>query len=260
MEAKAPWPENLSPENLPHGRLIPEESRHMTLAFLGDVDIESLMENLESFPKPFFDLGFTAVLDQCLFFPERHPRVVAWGVNFGNRQNEIRGFYHSLLGWMKEYGYSVEEREYKPHITVCRGKFDPKSWKKNFSPLPVTITNIHLFESLGHSTYRSLWEYPLFAPFEEIEHTADIAFKVRGRSTVEIYNHALTALAFDQPEILSFSEKKETPASLSEVILKLNHVISDLDAAQGAHFKAVSYHGDLEEKNQCLEWEMIVDV
>jgi RNA 2',3'-cyclic 3'-phosphodiesterase len=255
MECQAPWP-----EELPKGKIIPEESRHMTLAFLGDVDIEELMSNLEEFPKPFFDLGFTAILDKCLFFPEKRPRVAAWGVNFGNRENELKGFHKALLEWMKEYGYPVEDRDYVPHITLSRGKFSKRDWEDSFYPLPAALTNIHLFESLGRSEYRSLWEHPLFAPFTEMEHTADIAFKIRGRSTSEIYQHAAAALAFECPDILSYVEKGAAHTGLNDVISSLNHLISAADSDIGVPFKAVSYHGELTEKHHFLEWEMIVDV
>ncbi len=255
MESHAPWP-----EKFPKGKIIAKPSRHMTLAFLGSVGIEKLMENLEDFPKPFFDLGFTGILDKCLFFPEKQPRVAAWRVNLRKRENELLAFHRSLLEWIKQHGYPVEKRDFKPHITISRGKFNPKEWTDSFHPLPVTLTNIHLFESMGNSEYRSLWESPLFPPYEEMEHTADIAFRIRGRSTNEIFEHALTALAFECPEILSFVKNNELPVSLDDIISSLNKVVSTADTEIGVPFKAVSYHGRLAQKNHILEWEMIVDV
>ena len=68
MEVHAPWP-----EKLPQGRLLDTEHRHLTLAFLGNVNPFQMQEALRTFPPPPFTLGFAATFDQCLFLPFLHP-------------------------------------------------------------------------------------------------------------------------------------------------------------------------------------------
>ena len=55
-----------------------------------------------------------------------------------------------------------------------------QEWLDHFTPLPFFVKAIHLYQSLGNLQYQSLWESPLLSPFEELEHTADIAFLIRG--------------------------------------------------------------------------------
>jgi hypothetical protein len=40
----------------------------------------------------------------------------------------------------------------------------------------------------------------------------------------------------------------------------LNEAIARVDEQMGTPFKAVSFHGDIQEEEGVLKWEMIVDV
>jgi RNA 2',3'-cyclic 3'-phosphodiesterase len=108
--------------------------------------------------------------------------------------------------------------------------------------------------------YQSLWEIPLLSPFEEFEHTADIAFLVRGTTPQELHRNAQLALAFKFPKILPFFSKR-LQDTLDEIIIALNEMVGKADAECGCPFKAVSFHGQIKaEEENLLHWEMIVDV
>lgn len=258
MEVQAPWP-----ENFPIGRLLDEKHRHLTLAFLGNTEMEKIKEALLSFPQPNFKVGFAAKFDQCLFLPPRHPHVVAWRVAWLDHEADLLSNYCKLLiEWLVEKGLSPDRRHthFLPHVTLARFPFNQRVWKKHFVPLPAMIKDIHLYESKGNLHYEPIWSYPLLAPFEEFEHTADLAYHIRGKNFGELFEHASAALCFHFPPLLSFLEPKKGLDHLEEVIMELNQLVTCADQAIGCPFKAVSFHSHLEKQENLLTWEMIVDV
>lgn len=256
IEVKAPWP-----SKFPVGRILEEEHRHLTLAFLGHIDYSQLLEVFASFPAPSFKVGFVGKFDQCLFLPPKHPRVVAWHIAWFEENSAFTRFYDALTHWLQKSGFSLDlHHDFTPHLTISRSPFNKKAWRKTFTPLPCLLKDIHLYESLGHSKYQSLWSYPLFPPFEEIDHTADIAFHVYGETLDQLFQNAQVALAFTFPLFLDFFSQKKGFTSLEEIVIGLNNVVSYADKEIGCPFKAVSFHGQIKKIDHALQWEMIIDV
>jgi 2'-5' RNA ligase len=252
FSVEAPWP-----HEYPKGRLVDEKSRHITFAFLGNVHP---VANLSEFPKPDLLLGPAGKTDRLLFLPPHRARVVASHVTWLSDGEKLNQLQKKALDWLESLGYQVDRRPLLSHITLARAPFDRKAWEDWFEELPCIITGIHLYESVGNLTYQSIWEIPLTAPFEEIEHTADIAFQVRGKNFDELYRHGAVAMSFKHPPFLSFIES-EQKSDLNQVVKGLNQMISACDLNQGCPFKAVSYHSKIrEESNGLINWEMIVDV
>jgi 2'-5' RNA ligase len=259
LEAIAPWP-----HELPSGRLLKENQRHLTLAFLGKTHFPSLSTLLPSFPTPSFKVGLVGQFDKCLLLPKKHLHVVAWHVDWLENDHNVRHFQKTLVNWLLENGFvpANHERDFLPHVTLSRKPFVSKEWTESFTKLPVIVKDIHLYESLGHSNYESRWHYPIKAPFEEIEHTADIAFRIRGENFTQLHQHALVALAFKYPPLLSYFSKiqENKEMNLEDIIIKLNTIIGRADSEIGCPFKAVSFHDKLIKEENLLIWEMIVDV
>ncbi|MCC5831598.1 MAG: hypothetical protein JJU12_00950 [Chlamydiales bacterium] len=256
LEVDAPWP-----EALPHGRLIDEGDRHLTLAFLGEVNAEHLKSALEAFPKPSFKVGFAGQFDQCLFLPPSRPRVVAWHLDFMEEETPIKAFYEKLIEWLRNEGYAPNtHHRFNPHVTLARAPFNESVWKRQFTPLPFYLKNIHLYESKGELHYQPIWSFTLVAPLEEISHEADIAYWVRAESYDQLFSHARIALAFSFPAILPFLSKHDGIRDLDDVIIGLNELVARVDQEISCPFKAVSFHSRLEEREEILDWEMIVDV
>lgn len=257
LEVSAPWP-----EKFPDGRLLETADRHMTLAFLGDTDYQKMSALLPSLPAFPFRVGIPAHFDRCLFLPERHPHVVAWHVNFWDGSAAIEQYQKQLQEWLRTHEFHVNTRDqFLPHVTLCRSPFRIGEWKQNFTQLPLIIKNMHLYQSLGRSKYQSCWKFPLIPPFEEIEHTADIAFRICGANILQLYRNAFAALAFKFPTLLQFFSNPAAIESVDDVVMKLNEAICQADAKDGCPFKAVSFHGEIKQaEDQTLKWEMIVDV
>lgn len=251
----APWSHHFPP-----ARLTPEETRHLTLAFLGECSFSRLNSLLSSAPLPSFPLTPTGIGKQLLFFPPEKSRVVSLSVQWIDPASWIEDYQKVLAEWLNTHQFSIDQRPFLPHITVGRSPFDKEQWQEQFTPLPFFIQGIHLYESLGDLNYRSLWEAPLLLAFEEREHTADIAFVIRGMTPQDLHAHAEIALAFKFPpllEFLSFDRKD----SLNRIIMALNALIGKADALYGCPFKAISFHGEIRKRHDSiLEWEMIIDV
>jgi len=255
FEVVAPWP-----TQFPHGRLLEEPDRHFTLIFLGNTDYTKLSNALPAFPTPPFIIGPTGQFDQCQFLPAQYPRLVAWHIDWLEECSLFDTYYSSCIDWLKAQGFVPHERgSLLPHVTLCRAPFNLKQWKKNFSKLPLIISSLHLYESLGHSKYASCWKYPFICPFEEVDHTADIAFLIHGENLRQLHKNAFVALAFKFPPFLDFYSTPPQINSLEDIIIHLNHAIALADGTIGCPFKAVSYHGEIIEK-EYFTWEMIVDV
>lgn len=257
LEVRAPWP-----EDLPRGRLLDPDDRHATMAFLGEIPYEPLIQKLHSqFPTPPFKVGLVGTFSECLFLPPRHPNVVAWDVQWIDDNQPLRDYREVFLKWLKQQDYHPKEHEgpWLCHVTLCRKPFDYAAWKKSFRPLPMAIDAIHLYESLGHSKYKPIWSYPLIPPFQEIEHTADIAYLINGENLKQLHHHAQTALAFRYPALVRYMHPSAANHH-DDIIMDLNEMIAKADADLGCPFKAISFHGKVEKRESSLQWEMIVDV
>ncbi len=246
-EVCAPWP------HTPRGRMIAEGQRHLTLAFLGTASFDALQPLLLHFPRPTFSIGPVGKCDRLLFIPEEHPRAAAYHVEWFH--GDLTSLYAALQTWLS----LKDTRAFLPHVTVARSPFDKAEWQAGFQEFPLLIRAIHLYESTGQLNYEPLWTYPLILPFEELEHTADIAFVIRGEDLNALFAHAQTALSFKFPQFLPYFSKT-IPKTLDALITALNQGISIADREVGCPFKAVSFHGEILQKESLLHWEMIVDV
>lgn len=255
VQVEAPWP-----HELPQGRILAEDVRHITVAFLGNGNFANLHSNLTAIPLPDFKIGFAAIADNLIFLPRETPRVVAATVHWLNGFHSLLDWQQLLVQWLISLGFHMDKRPFLPHITVARRPFDPDSWKKAFHPLPFVAKAIHLYESLGNLQYKPIWTHRLIPPFEELDHTADIAFLIRGASLQEIHLNAQIAMSFKHPSLIRYFAKNLC-SSLNEIIIDLNRMITEIDSEEGSPFKAVSFHGQVKQTSEhILTWEMIIDV
>ncbi len=255
FSVRAPWQ-----NPLPQGRIINENSRHLTVAFLGNCDPDQLKKNIQSTPLPPMQIGCVGIGDKILFLPEKTPRVVCYHVDWLNKQNLLESYAHTLTIWLKNLGYAIDERPWTSHVSVARTPTHFQEWQQSFHPFPFAIQGLHLYESMGNLNYVPRWSHQLVPPFEEFEHTADIAFNIRGNTVEDIFLHAQFALAFNFPMILNFI-KPFVPHNLDDIVMALNELVAIADQEVGCPFKSVSYHGEIKElPDKTLFWEMIVDV
>ncbi|KPK33053.1 MAG: hypothetical protein AMS24_02325 [Chlamydiae bacterium SM23_39] len=248
-------------EEEPKGRYIDKNFRHLTLIFLGNVKKEKIDEIISKLPIPSFQIGAVGIFDKILFIPHFHPRVVAFNINWLILEKDILEYRKDLISFFKKLDILVDEKPFLSHVTVARKTFDKKSWKKNFIKLPLAIKKINLYESLKNSNYQSLFSYDLISPFEELEHTADIAFKINGYDYNHLFINGFIALCFKFFKFIEYFPKKVFfIKNIDDVIIELNDLISRMDSEIGSPFKAVSFQANVVSKQNYLEWEMVVDV
>lgn len=259
LEVIAPWQ-----EELPDGRMLAESDRHITLAFIGNIDYSLVEAVMPSIPIPYRKVGVSGIFSECLFLPPRHSRCVSWNIDWITGGSDVLSYQHQLSSYLIDHQLlndNVLKRQFLPHVTICRKPFVVREWKKNFRTLPMMATNLHLYESVGKLRYEPIWTHTLTPPFEEIDHTADIAFRISGEDISEIYLHACLALSFEYPQILRFVNQSDTYTSIDDIVIALNQLITKIDSDEGSPFKAVSFHGNIEvTRDNVLNWEMIVDV
>lgn len=254
LELEAAWP-----EQLPNGRILEEKERHMTLSFLGDVSWAELQRILPSFPTPPSVIGAPGKCDRLIFLPEKGPRVVAGHIDwFGS--DDIQTLQKNVVSWLDKHHYKVDHRPFLPHVTLARAPFEIDEWKKVNVPFPVIVKGIHLYQTVACLRYEPLWSLPLLSPIVECEHTADIAFLIRGETLQQLFLNSQVALALKFPQMLNYFLEGSGIENLDSLIIKLNKLITRADSDIGCPFKAISFHGDIFEKNGTLNWEMIVDV
>jgi 2'-5' RNA ligase len=248
------------PQHLPKARILPEGMRHITLAFLGNCPFAPLNNLLSFFPTSSFSIGPAGIADQCLFLPDVKPRVAATSVQWQKDTDALGSYQKKIAEWLTSHGHSLDKRPFLPHITLARSPLDREEWRQSFLPFPFYLKGLHLYESLGNLTYQSIWNVPWLEPFEELDHTADIAFLIRGETVQQIHYNAQIALSFHCPELIKYFTS-DLEDSLDGIIMSLNTLIARMDSEEGSPFKAVSFHGTLiVSPNNFLTWEMIVDV
>ncbi len=256
LEVDAPWP-----SEWPNGRVIDSRGRHVTLSFLGNVPWKPLEMLLPSLPLPEFEIGPVGLADKCLFLPPKHPHVVAYHVTWLEGISNPLAYQELLAKFLQAAGYELDRRPFLPHVTLARSPFDPTQWRRAFASLPIVIRALHLYESLKCLVYKPLWTHVLGSPFEEISHTADIAFRVKGKTMQQLGIHAQVALGFKFQAIMNYLVPISATFTLDDIVIALNEMITRADSAVGSPLKAVSFHGDVSTDPQgLLNWEMIVDV
>jgi 2'-5' RNA ligase len=256
LEVLAPWP-----HEFPKGRLLADSCRHLTLAFLGQTSYTQLQTLLPTLPAFPLQVGLVGTFDQCLFLPEKQPHVVAWHVKWLEDVQPLEAFRHDLVAWLKKADIPVDEKNsFLPHVTICRSPQEKDKWQAAFKPLPLIVKDLHLYESLGNCTYKPIWSSQTQLPFEEIEHTADIAFRIWGKDITQMQLHAYAALAFKFPPLLDYFSYVQKANDLDDIVIGLNEIVAKADEELGCPYKAISFHGQLKEVDQILTWEMIVDV
>ncbi len=132
LEVQAPWP-----QDLPEGRIIDEDHRHITLAFLGNIDYTRLEPLLADFPRPSFKIGFVGQFDKSLALPPTKKNVIAWHAVFPEGEQQLFDYQKEIVSWLRGHDYDIQERDFLAHATIARRPFIPRQWKQGLTRMKI---------------------------------------------------------------------------------------------------------------------------
>ena len=137
------------------------ENLHLTLLFLGAVDEERLSQLCQlGCQVASRQAGFSVVLDQLGVFPQAK---VAW-VGPSQAPRQLLDLEQALRTGVSALGLPLDERPYRPHLTLYRKARPLPSSAEPCRPVPLPVSEFHLYESCstpGGVQYRKLasWEF-----------------------------------------------------------------------------------------------------
>ena len=130
------------------GRFVGIDHMHLTLEFLGEIsedrvkDIISAMKLLNAAP-------FTLSLSELGYFKRNDGNIYWFGITENKDLMDLQEELHNLL---QERGFKLEERDYKPHLTIGRkvkliNTFNSDELKESISKIQFEVNLIELMES-----------------------------------------------------------------------------------------------------------------
>lgn len=158
---------------LPGLRWTPPESLHITLAFLGETPESRLPALRESLFHQSGRNGFSLALESAGVFPNGKRPSLFW-IGIGGERDRLAALAQATQTAARDAGCPVDEREFRPHLTVARpaarrGPVDGRfgTLFREFRSPMFDVTDFHLVRShLGPAgaRYESLFRFPLTGP------------------------------------------------------------------------------------------------
>lgn len=159
-EQVAQWQNDLKQTGV-CGRFTAQENLHLTLAFLGQTDRVS---DLQQAMQQAAETAFTLTTAQGGSFQKRGGDVLWMGVR---HSAALIALQNQLAKWLQAAGFVLEERPYVPHITLGRRMTLPPALDLatlNWPVMSQSVRKIYLMESTrvdGHLRYLPRASVPL---------------------------------------------------------------------------------------------------
>ncbi len=154
---------------VPGARWVQQESYHLTLRFIGDID-DAQAHEIASVLGRVRRSAFEIRLDGLTSFGGKRPRALVAAVAPSPALMELQAEHERLL---QRVGLEPEGRKYTPHVTLARLR-DSSNWqvaeylsaRAAYRSLPFTVSRFVLFSSrasTGGGPYVIEADYPLAA-------------------------------------------------------------------------------------------------
>jgi 2'-5' RNA ligase len=151
------------------GNFTSTSNFHVTLVFIGDVSEETiaklaaLVEKTQFFP-------FVIKTKQLGFFATKGIKdILVWNIE---RQPDLSELQRQLMSELRQMGFVLEEREYRPHFTLARKVHFPETFAMDLEHYPAATLymkcdRMSLMESIrtnGKLTYREIMGHTMESP------------------------------------------------------------------------------------------------
>lgn len=152
-------------------RWVDQENYHVTIAFLGELDLEEVDRLADELDYSLSSFGAESVVAGLSPFPESKPKLIAAMLNPTSSLSEI---HHQVMGAISAAGLSVEKRKFIPHITLGRFRHSRNLYSGTIPLLftiPIEFAEVVLYEShlaTNGAQYDPVFRYPLeFSDYEQ---------------------------------------------------------------------------------------------
>ncbi|MCX7714419.1 MAG: RNA 2',3'-cyclic phosphodiesterase [Clostridia bacterium] len=150
--------------NSEYGNFTRRENLHLTLVFIGESqNVSAIKKAMDSVCAQSFEISISA-----LGKFKRTGGDIYW---LGVKKHQILSdIYKQLHNCLLREGFSLENREYKPHLTLGRevklkDSFDREYFQKNIKDINVPVSKISLMKSErldGKLTYTEIYSKTLY--------------------------------------------------------------------------------------------------
>ena len=131
-------------------RWVSPENFHATLVFLGELKSEEI-EKVSEICSQVSEKSFSLEIKGVGFFGNKFPEILYVGVTLSEELKRLQKVLESTL---RREGFSIDKRDYRPHITIGRFKRTPEKrldlYLNEFSSFQtdiVPVSEFHLFSS-----------------------------------------------------------------------------------------------------------------
>lgn len=148
-------------------RLVPSENYHLTLAFMGDLDYQTISLLCDEMDQRFAPLSseFIEFAEVSLFPFKRRPRLI---VAMLKKSEWLEAVYRDTFAMLRALGVTADKKaNFYPHVTLARlrerrGKatqFEPQLLSGSFKPESVNLYQSEL--TVKRSIYTPMHEVAL---------------------------------------------------------------------------------------------------
>ncbi len=130
------------------GKYVDSEHMHLTLEFLGDISpdkVDLIIDAMNQISGEKFILA----LSKIGYFKRREGNIYWIGFTESPSLFRIQSKLHSIL---VDRGFDLENREYKPHLTIGRkilmnSNFNPERYLEDLGEIKISVEKIDLMQS-----------------------------------------------------------------------------------------------------------------
>ncbi|MCX4188796.1 RNA 2',3'-cyclic phosphodiesterase [Methylophaga sp. OBS3] len=138
-------------------RLYPQTNLHQTLVFIGQFEqsqIQALITDCHAISLPPITMQF-----EVLEFWDK-PKVLC--LTAKHQSQALQKLVHSLQNVVQKHGITLEQRPYRPHITIARKA--KQTTELSFTPIRFTANEFVLMRSVSTENgpvYEPIYRWPL---------------------------------------------------------------------------------------------------